>query len=232
MSLELLKEVLHSGIWATIGPYSQKAAEALASHMGAKHCLMLYSGSMALEVALCALGVCQGDVVLVPASAEKIVRLSPNLAGAKPIECGGEKTGPTDIKAALVAEPLIKCVVLDANVVSGLEETSRLLSSRGVPLIIWAGGQVFSGAGRTLTKFCDFAVYTFSEGSDIYAGCGGALLTDEPRLFHIAYALHNCGRTLGEEASVFVDKAVGGNLRITEWQAAIIYSGLKNQSKE
>ena len=47
-----------------------------------------------------------------------------------------------------------------------------------------------------------------------------------------AYAAHNCGRTLGEGATLNVDEAIGGNRRITEWQAALIYDELVKLTKD
>ena len=232
MSIETLKQVLHSGVWGTIGPYSLQAAELLAKHTGAGHCLLTYSGGTALEAALRAVGAYHGVGVLVPATGAKVVRLCPNLTGAVPVTCGSGsgKIGLADVKAAVSADPALKCAVIDIETVEELQEIREFLGDAKIPLILWAGGRLISEyRGIPLCGLADAVVYSFGKGADIYAGVAGALVTDSEEMFCAAYAAHNCGRAPGGAVSVFTDGSVGGNMRITEWQAAIIYDALKKR---
>lgn len=231
MSLETLKKVLYSGVWGTIGPYSLKAAELLAKLKGANHCLLTHSAGAALEVTLRAVGTYHGDGVIVPAAGARIVRLSPNLTGAQPVICGKDagKVCLADVKDAVDTNPSVKCAVLDYETVCELGKIYEYLKSAGVTFILWAGGRLL---GDCRGEYADAVIYSFAEGADIYAGNAGALVTDSKSLFDRAYAAHNCGRTLGEGATLNVDEAIGGNRRITEWQAALIYDELVKLTKD
>jgi len=63
--LEEIKEVLASG-WITTGPKSKQLEKELASFVGAKHAVAVSSCTAAMHLALEAMGVRQGDEVIVP----------------------------------------------------------------------------------------------------------------------------------------------------------------------
>ena len=53
-------------------------------------------------------------------------------------------------------------------------------------------------------------------------GFAGAILTSDESLYEIFYQIHHCGHRPGISATVDLSKEtiVGGDMRITEWQAA------------
>lgn len=229
MSFEILKNVLHSGVWGTIGPYSLKAAELIARLKGVGYCLLTHSAGTALEAVLRAVGAYHGERILVPAAGARIVQLSPNLTGAQAVMCGseGSRISLADVESSVRANPAIKCAVLDFEFTEEPDKIHAYLSSAGITFILWAGGRLREDyKGVSLCACADAVIYSFAEGADVYAGNAGAVVTDSKKLFDGAYAAHNCGRVLGEGATLNVDEAIGGDMRITEWQAAVIYDAL------
>ena len=232
MSADRIISVLHSGIWGTIGPYSLKAAELMARYSGAELCLLTHSAGSALEAALRSIGVYRGDSVIIPATATLMVRTCPNLTGAGTVLCGreGQKTTPSDIEEAVRSNAGIKCAVLDYDSTDKLDEISHYLSSNGIPLVLWMGGVLRKEyKAKPLSSWVTAVICSFAEESDIYAGNAGALLTNNRKIYDGAFAAHNCGRVPGDGATLEFDDAIGGNMRITEWQAAIIFDELSKK---
>ena len=65
---ELLLEVLHSGNWGMLtGDKVMTFEQRFAAFQGAKYALCVPNGTLALELALMALGIGPGDEVIVPA---------------------------------------------------------------------------------------------------------------------------------------------------------------------
>jgi len=60
-----------------------------------------------------------------------------------------------------------------------------------------------------------------SDGKAISAGNGGALILNSEDAFIAGYAYHNCGRSPGVGSILTTGAILGGNFRITEWQAAM-----------
>lgn len=229
MSIDTLKQVLHSGVWGTIGPYSLKAAELIARLKGVGYCLLTHSAGTALEAVLRSVGTYHGDVVIVPASGARIVQLSPNLTEAQAVMCGreGGKVSLADIETAVRTNPAVKCAVLDFETTEEPDKIYAYLKSAKITFVLWAGGRLHEDyKGASLCACADAVIYSFAEGADVYAGNAGAVVTDCRKLFDGAYAAHNCGRVLGEGATLNIDEAIGGDMRITEWQAAVIYDAL------
>ena len=64
---ELIREVLESGQWAGNGPMEHEFTRQFAEFCGAAHACSVANGSLAIEIALRAVGVKPGDEVIVPA---------------------------------------------------------------------------------------------------------------------------------------------------------------------
>ena len=82
---DYLLEAIESGWISSDGSFVNKFEENFSSYLGAKYGIAVSSGTAALEVALYAAGVCQGDEVIMPSftiisCATAVIRL-----GAKPV---------------------------------------------------------------------------------------------------------------------------------------------------
>ncbi|NLM78234.1 MAG: hypothetical protein GX173_09130 [Ruminococcaceae bacterium] len=233
--MERIRQILDSGSWGTIGPYSQQAAALLAHQSDAKYALLTHSAGSSLEALLRSVGVCHGDRVLVPAHGTRIVTLSPKLTGAQAVTCGhlGRKVSLSDVETAVHDKPEMKCAVLEYGRADQLDEIYAFFQAKKIVLILWSGGNLFAEhKDQSICRWADAVVYSFAEGSVIYAGNAGALLTNCRKIFEGAFAAHNCGRIPGEGATLEFNDAIGGNMRITEWQSAIIFEKLSERAAD
>jgi dTDP-4-amino-4,6-dideoxygalactose transaminase len=71
----------------------------------------------------------------------------------------------------------------------------------------------------------DAGTFSFQESKNISAGEGGILVTNDRHLFDLAWRIHDCGRP--PDGSSFEHELPGRNLRMTEWQAAILLAQLE-----
>ncbi len=227
--------VLESGVWGTIGNYSVSAAKALADYSGASYGLLCHSYDAAYEAVLRHCGARFDEnltsdatvVAKVSAPADSLVAVC---VGSTPVfvdvceSCGMIR--PKTLQALLESIELpVRAVVLDYLV--GRKEDYKLsrvydiCREKQIPLIINVGGYI--GArheGKSLTDFCDAAIFTLGKGSAIDVGMSGLVLTNDMGVFQGTFAYHNCGRGFGEGASLVMNDIVGGDLRVTEWTAA------------
>ena len=234
--IETELSVLESGVWGTVGKYSVSSAKALADYSGSQYGLLCHSYDAAYEAVLRHFGARFGEdqtsdatvVAEISAPADSLVAVC---VGSTPVfadvceTCGMIR--PKNLEALLEGIELpIRAVVLDYLV--GRKEDYKLARvyeicrERKIPLILNVGGYI--GArheGKPLTDYCDAAIFTLGKGSAIDVGMSGLVLTNDMGVFQGAFAYHNCGRGFGEGASLVMNDIVGGDLRVTEWTAAV-----------
>lgn len=210
-------EILDSGVWGTIGPESVKAAEMLAEYVGAKHSLLCHSVGAAYEAVLRHFGAAGGNAVFCGEVCDPMDPLTAVCVGAEPVfvPC---KDGVMDAEALdemLSHTENARCVTVDCDPDGRI---FAVCQKNGIPLVINAGG-VFT---KDLIQKADAVVYSLEEGSEIFAGKGGFIAADNTEIYAGAFAYHNCGRGFGAGCSLNMEAIVGGDLRVTEWTAAVV----------
>ena len=221
-----LLEVI-DGEWGTIGPHFKEASAAVAEAAGCARGLCVFSASAALEVILRALNVGRGDEVVVAAWSDPADSMTCAAVGAEPVFADvDEKTltlSPTTVGAALSANTRAVIADLPGGNPCDAEALSAFCRSHGLRFIInlsdcWGTRQ----NGKGIVSFADAAFADLGAGKLVDAGLAGAVLTDDEELFELFYAYHNCGRPQGDGATLSFDSIIGGDLRIAEWQSALI----------
>jgi dTDP-4-amino-4,6-dideoxygalactose transaminase len=202
-----------------LGPEVEAFEEELARYLGVRHVVGVANGTDAITIALRALGVGEGDDVVVPsftfyASAEAIPP-----AGARPVFCDVDPetfcvTAET-VRAALTARTkAVLAVDLFGNVAP-----MRELEELDVPVIedaAQAAGATLGG--RRAGSLGQAATFSFFPSKNL--GCfgdGGAIATDDDELADRARML----RFHGSRDKVTYEQ-VGYNSRLDELQAAIL----------
>ena len=101
---------------------------------------------------------------------------------------------------------------------SGMTEKPVTPKTEPVPLPAQWKAQAWEADGK-LVLLMDF-------------GVAGALVTRDPELYQTFYALHHCGHRPGIGATVDLseESILGGDMRITEWQALALLDLLSSDS--
>jgi dTDP-4-amino-4,6-dideoxygalactose transaminase len=215
---ERLGEVARSGRYI-LGPEVSAFEAEFAGYLGARHCVGVANGTDALTIALRALGVGEGDEVVMPsltfyATAEATVN-----AGAVPVFCDIDPdtfcvTRETVERALTDRTVAIVPVHLFGNV-APMDELREL----GLPVLEDAAQAAGATLGdRHAGALADAATFSFFPSKNLGAlGDGGAIVTDRDDVAEAARMLRFHG---SKDKQTFED--VGYNSRLDEIQAAAL----------
>ncbi len=224
-----IERVLRSGRF--IGGEEVASLESeLASYVGVKHCITCANGTDALQLALMAWGIGEGDAVIVPdftffSSGEVVAAV-----GATPVfvdVC--ERTFNIDPAQIAPACELARERGLNPRVVIAVDlfglpadypSIRKICESEGV-LLLEDGAQGFGGSinGKRACSFGDISTTSFFPAKPL--GCygdGGAVFTDNDEWAALirSYAVH------GKGSMKYDNVRVGMNSRLDTIQAAIL----------
>jgi len=231
---EALLRAFEDRVWGGYpepGPRADEFARRFAAAHDARHGICAANGSLALEVALAALGLEAGDEVIVPvytwvASAACAVRLN-----AVPVFVDVDPRSwcidPDALEAAIGERTR---AVIPVHLGASLADLDRILeiaSRHGLRVVedcAHAHGARWrhKGAG----SWGDLGSFSFQTSKLMTAGEGGALVTSDDELAARCHSLVNCGRHEGAYAHLD-EWLFGTNARITELQAAVLLAQLE-----
>jgi dTDP-4-amino-4,6-dideoxygalactose transaminase len=221
-----LLEVLRSGHWgSTSGEVVATFEREFAEYHQARHAICLSNGTLAIAGALRAAGIGLGDEVIVPpytfiatASAALFVGAVPVFADVDP---DTHLLDPVAAEAAVTERTKAVVVVHLAGRPADLDAFTALGDRHGLTVVedaAQAHGAAYQG--RRVGAIGDLGTFSFQSSKNITAGEGGAVLTDDDELAAAVHSLVNVGRVPG--GGWYQHETVGYNLRLTEFQAAIL----------
>ncbi|MEN6356597.1 MAG: DegT/DnrJ/EryC1/StrS family aminotransferase [Armatimonadota bacterium] len=223
-----LLEVLESGKWW----YGEKVKEFESKYAGfqnAKFGVTATSGTTALEAALDALGIGAGDEVIVPpytfmATASAVLRVNaiPIFADIEPDTfC----IDPEDVKRKVTDKTKAIIPVHLGGYVADMDRLWKIAREHDLYLIedaCHAWGSQWKGKGVGAIGHC--GVFSFQASKNINSAEGGIMLTDDERIADACRSITNCGRS--KTGAWYEHHVIGSNLRLTEFQAAILLAQL------
>lgn len=224
----LLLEAFRNGKW-WYGERVREFEEKFASLHDARFGITCTSGTVALELALRSLGVGPGDEVIIPdytfiATAGAVVALQavPRFADVDPISANMD----FDNAATLVTENTKAVVVVHfAGLPVDMEKARAFANRHNIKLVedaAHAWGSQWRGRG--VGSLSDAGTFSFQVTKNITGGEGGIILTNDEETAIACRSYTNCGRLEGREW--YEHFLIGGNYRMTEFQAAILVAQL------
>lgn len=215
-SADSVARVVNTG-WLSQGPEVRKL-EQLFSDRSAQYSLACSSGTTALHLALEALEISSGDV-LVPAlsyvataNAVLYAGLSPVFIDVDPIS---RCMSPSAMRAAVTDD--VKAVILvDLNGRVGQNiECAAIAKRMGLHVIDDAAQALFSGRAGT---YADISCYSLHGSKIVTAGEGGVITTPDKNLHERIELLRGQGQVKNKR---YIHDRLAYNYRMTEMQAAI-----------
>lgn len=219
---ELLCSVAE-GQWGTIGPHFLNANQVIAKHAKTKHALVVFSASAALETILRSKNIGYGDEVIVAGWSDPVDSMTAAAVGATPVFADVNENSPALTPAAIEKVITDKTCAVIADWPADVAALSKFCKEKNLYFILNAGdtwGAVQNDA--LIYQYADATFVDMSEGCALNLGLAGAIITDSEEDFNLFYAYHNCGRPLGDGATLSFDEIIGGDLRVCEWQACMI----------
>ena len=206
-----------------LGAEVERFEQDFAAYCGAEHAVGLASGTVALQIAVLALGIERGSEVIVPAHTYIASALGPLHAGAVPVFCEvDEATGLIDPDAAADAITDRTAAIVAVHLYGAVCDPGplrELASSRGIALIEDAAQAHGASFGRERAgSIGDVACFSFYPSKNLGAfGDAGIVTTNDPAVADLARRWRNLGQLAKGDHEV-----PGMNERLDTLQAAIL----------
>jgi dTDP-4-amino-4,6-dideoxygalactose transaminase len=224
-----LLETLHSGKWYRgDGQAVTKFERVYAQLTGARFCLATANGTSALYVSLNALGVEPGDEVLVPpytfiATINVVLRqyALPVFVDTDPDTF---QMDARRIEAAITPHTRAIIPVHLGGNSCDLDAILHTAARHNIPVIEDAcQAHLTEWRGRKVGTWGQAGCFSFQVSKNLNSGEGGAVLCNDEALHEGCFAFHNNGSGITPGGS-FTYSSDGANLRMTEFQAALLMS--------
>jgi len=229
-------EVLRRGKWNRLdGECARRFEETWAQKLGAKHCLATANGTSALIISLNALGIGPGDEVIVPPYTFVATVNAVLLQHAMPVFVDTDpETFQIDarkIEAAITSRTRCILPVHLGGSPADLDAILEIGRKRNLPVLEDAcQAHLAEWRRRKVSTLGALGCFSFQASKNLNSGEGGAILTNDADLYQVCQSFHNNGR--GKSGSGFGYVRNGCNLRMTEFQAALLSEQLKRVEEQ
>jgi perosamine synthetase len=214
----------------SLGPKLEEFEHAIARYTGAAHAVGVSSGTAGLHLCIRALGIGEGDEVIVPSFAFVAVANTVRYEKALPVFVDIEpetlNLDPALIEAAITCRT--KAIVVVHTFGCPADLPAILDIARRHHLYVIEDACEAIGAefdGRKVGAWGDAGVFAFYPNKQITTGEGGMVVTQNPRIAAVVRTLRNQGRSDSDEW--LQHSEIGYNYRLAEMNCALGISQLK-----
>ncbi|MDZ4209645.1 MAG: DegT/DnrJ/EryC1/StrS family aminotransferase, partial [Candidatus Curtissbacteria bacterium] len=220
-----LLECIRTGWVSSEGPLVKKFEEKFSQYVGRDFGVAVSSGSGALDIAVKALKIGDGDEVIMPtltiiSPAQSVVR-----AGAKPVLIDSNpetlNMDVTQIEAKITRKTKAVLVVHLYGLPVDMDPVLELCKKYKLYLIEDAAemhGQTYKG--KKCGSFGDISIFSFYPNKLLTTGEGGMIMANDPKLANRCRKLRDIAFEPKEKRR-FVHHELGWNYRMTNMQAAL-----------
>jgi perosamine synthetase len=221
--LRYVTDCVQSGWISSEGPYVGRLEKEFAAAHDRKHGIAVCNGTAALEIAVEALRLKQGDEVIMPtftiiSCASSVVR-----AGATPVlvDCDARTWNMKVDEVERAITPRTKAImaVHIYGLPVDLDPIFALARKHNLPVIEDTAEEIGGRyKGKRCGSFGDISAFSFYANKHVTTGEGGMLLTDDDALAERCRSLRNL---CFQKERRFVHEELGWNMRMCNLQAAI-----------
>jgi len=222
--IQYVTDAVTNAWYGNANMYHERFEKAFAEYIGAKYAMALPTCTSAIHLSLLALGVKEGDEVIVP-DATWIASSAPiSYVGATPV------FADIDLQTwCLSAESFEACItpktkaVIPVDLYGGMPDMDaiRAIARRHNIAIIEDAAEALGAEykGKRAGSFGDTGVFSFHGSKTVTTGEGGMLVTDREDLFKRIQVLHDHGRQPGDR--MFWNTEVAYKYKMSSMQAAL-----------
>lgn len=181
--MDAVQQVLASG-WLTTGPVTMEFEKQFAAYVGCKHALAVTSCTAALQLALDAIGLKEGDEVLVPSCTFTATAEVVTYFGARPVLCdslpGGFNIDPADAERRVTSRTRAIIPVHLAGEPCDMDAIQAMADRHNLRVIEDAAHTLpASFRGKQVGTISEMTAFSFYTTKTITTGEGGMLVTDD-----------------------------------------------------
>jgi len=221
--LKYVKDCIESGWISSIGEYVKKFEQEFSGYCGVKHGVAVANGTVALHLALEALGIKPGDEVIVPALTFIATANAVKYVGAKPVFIDSEprtwNIDPERIKEKITKKTKAIMPVhlyghpCDMGIINEIAEKHDL---KVIEDAAEAHGAEYKG--KKVGSLSDVSCFSFYGNKILTTGEGGMCLTNDEKIAEKIEQLKDHGMSKERR---YYHPQLGYNYRLTNIQAAI-----------
>lgn len=218
-----LAECIRTGWISSEGPFIARFEADFSKRVAREHGIAVANGSVALDLAVKALGIGDGDEVIMPTHTIISCPAAVYRAGAIPVvvDCDPHtyNARPEDIEARITPRTKAIMVVHIFGLPMDMDPVLEIARKHGLKIIEDAAemhGQTYKG--RPCGSFGDISTFSFYPNKHITTGEGGMVVTDDVVLADRCRSLRNL---CFKPEQRFVHDELGWNFRLTNMQAAL-----------
>ncbi len=226
----LIRSLRQGQWWRVHGSENTQFEAEFAAHHEAPHALAVTNGTVAIELALQALGIGRGDEVIVPAFTFISTSMACQRIGATAVPVDVLPTSlcidPAAIKLAISERTKAVIPVHMSGHLCDMDAVCTLAQRHGL-FVIQDAAHAHGARGRdrkAIGAWGTLACFSFQNFKLMTAGEGGMVLCPTQELRDRVYLHANCGRPLGDRR--YQHTVVGTNARLNEFSAAVLRAQL------
>ena len=223
--IKYVTQAVQDGWISSSGTYVGQFEEAFAAYCGTKHGIAVCNGTVALHLALVALGIGKGDEVIIPSFTMISTAFAVCYTGAMPVFVDADKD-TWNIDVAKIEEkitPRTKAIIpvhifgnpCNMDAVAVIAKTHNLFVIEDA-----AEAHGAEYRGKKAGSFSDIAAFSFFANKNITTGEGGMCITNDDTYDHLCrYYKNVCFPPDGPRTYLHDD--IGFNYRMSNLHAAI-----------
>jgi len=224
--LDRFKQIIDSRWLTNDGPFVKEFEQRIADLVGVKHCIAMCNGTVALEIAIRALGM-KGEVI-VPSFTFIATAHALQWQGITPVFCdidpGTYTLDPVKVEQAITPKTTAIIGVHVWGYTCDIEALAEIAARRNLKLIFDAAHAfACSYKGRMIGSFGDAEVFSFHATKFFNTLEGGAVVTNDDELATKLRLMRNFGFTDYDEVSY-----IGTNGKMNEISAAMGLTSLES----
>jgi perosamine synthetase len=230
---ELLLEAFDSGWIGSNSGFVVDCEKAVSGIYGVQESVLVSNGSVAIVLALDALGIGEGDEVIVPALTYAATASSVVHVGAIPVFCDVDESSwqitAEQISGAYTSKTKAVIVPHTYGVPGDMKSIMSTAEKLGI-LVIEDCAESFGAEfeGSKVGTFGDAATFSFFPNKLLTSGEGGLVIAKDQRVLDKARLLRGQGMSPSHR---YVFEVPGYNFRITGLQAAVLLGQLRRYSE-
>jgi dTDP-4-amino-4,6-dideoxygalactose transaminase len=230
-------DIVRSGKWGNpdCGDLVKAFEDEFAAFCGTKYALTCVNGSVALRLALIAIGVKPGDEVIVPPytfiTTSSIVLEANCVPVFVDIDPDTYNLNPAKIEKAITKRTKVIIPVHFAGQACDMDRIMAIAKKHNLFVIEDAcHGHGAEYKGRKLGSIGDAGCFSFQSSKNLTSGEGGMVITKDENLYNMINSLRNVGRVKGGQW--YEHHNLGCNYRITQLQAVLLTNQLKRLEEQ